>query len=1005
MSELRPASGEPLISAKTQFLQNSAGTEPPRPEDQDIGIGRIVDVVAAGNGERLIVAESGLYRLGAAWELTPLRPMGGDDVGWITDIVDAEDGERLIGAVSGLYRLGAAWELTPLRPIGGDDVGWVTDIVDAEDGERLIGAVSGLYRLDAAWQLIPLRPAGGGDIGRLADAHIAGNGDWLIVAASGLYRLGKGWELTPLRTPGGSDVEGVAEIVDAGSGEWLIGPEGGYYGFGKEWEIPPALAARDGGESGRRVADIVDEGSGEWLIGAASGLYRLDPAWELTLLQPRGGDNIGSATGIVDAGSGEWLIGGERGLYRLDGAWELTPLRPPGGGDLGRVEGIVDLGSGERLIHAVKGDPQLPGAKTGLYRLSAARELVPLAGGGDIGWWISDIVEVGSGERLIGAESGLYRLGTAIPLAVDKSLFAEVPNDSYHTFRWIVHHPCVAVLPEANLLGARLQADEGWEQVVVQRPGAVGRDAIAIDFTRVLHAQERGATVTATLGFRPTETDAFEPVAGSERTVRVNWGPWDYAEEYTRRWLPWGVGAQTVLFGALLLAARRSRAAWEVVTDPLWGKVGLWFWAMLRFVPRMQRWVLARWRDALRAGPTAAYLPVPLTGPDGLEMPSTELGAVLAPGRRIWLQGGAGMGKTALVEQVLGDWCAGTGDLGAAFARWGYVPLPIALRDFAQVAVPTAPEEWLFDLAGRRLEAAGLRVEDARLLRGMLTAGYWVLVLDGANEVDDKGAAQQFARRFPQVGMLVTSQAEPRAEAAGLYEVWRLPEDIRAATGSLLKLYLGPERGAEVRRRLEAAPIAADIRSGYDVRLVADLVAAGADPWKLPATRAELYDAMLKPAGKDYAVAELCGVAWGAWVAGRRDLRPGDNIPAALLEPLKRSGVRVVRTQDGEVWQFRHDQMRAYLAARWAAVEEVSPVDLFAATPVIWRLSRSEQQMVWEFFARLLDEDANRRVLAWADEDAERAELQVALRRAWRSRMVGWRPPKHGATGTAGGGD
>ena len=61
--------------------------------------------------------------------------------------------------------------------------------------------------------------------------------------------------------------------------------------------------------------------------------------------------------------------------------------------------------------------------------------------------------------------------------------------------------------------------------------------------------------------------------------------------------------------------------------------------------------------------------------------------------------------------------------------------------------------------------------------------------------------------------------------------------------------------------------------------------------------------------------------------------------------------------------------------------------------------------MVWEFFARLLDEDANRRVLAWADEDAERAELQVALRRAWRSRMVGWRPPKHGATGTAGGGD
>ena len=280
---------------------------------------------------------------------------------------------------------------------------------------------------------------------------------------------------------------------------------------------------------------------------------------------------------------------------------------------------------------------------------------------------------------------------------------------------------------------------------------------------------------------------------------------------------------------------------------------------------------------------------MPLTGPDGRRCRRRSW-------RRRWRRGGGSGCRAApgwgrrLWSSMLGDWCAGTGDLGAAFARWGYVPLPIALRDFAQVAVPTAPEEWLFDLAGRRLEAAGLRVEDARLLRGMLTAGYWVLVLDGANEVDDKGAAQQFARRFPQVGMLVTSQAEPRAEAAGLFEVWRLPEDIRAATGSLLKLYLGPERGAEVRRRMEAAPIAADIRSGYDVRLVADLVAAGADPWALPATRVELYDAMLKPAGKDYAVAELCRVAWGAWVAGRRDLRPGDNIPAALLEPLKRRG-------------------------------------------------------------------------------------------------------------------
>ena len=67
-------------------------------------------------------------------------------------------------------------------------------------------------------------------------------------------------------------------------------------------------------------------------------------------------------------------------------------------------------------------------------------------------------------------------------------------------------------------------------------------------------------------------------------------------------------------------------------------------------------------------------------------MPGVDLGAVarvglaaaLGPGRRVWVQGAAGMGKTVLVDRVVADWCA-AGDLGAGFARWGYVPLPVAL--------------------------------------------------------------------------------------------------------------------------------------------------------------------------------------------------------------------------------------------------------------------------------------------------------------------------------------
>lgn len=58
----------------------------------------------------------------------------------------------------------------------------------------------------------------------------------------------------------------------------------------------------------------------------------------------------------------------------------------------------------------------------------------------------------------------------------------------------------------------------------------------------------------------------------------------------------------------------------------------------------------------------------------------------------------------------------------------------------------------------------------------------------------------------------------------------------------------------------------------------------------------------------------------------------------------------------------------------------MSPVYFFKATPAIWRLASSEQQVMRELFARLLDEDANHRVLDWADEEAKRAKLQVALR-------------------------
>ena len=124
------------------------------------------------------------------------------------------------------------------------------------------------------------------------------------------------------------------------------------------------------------------------------------------------------------------------------------------------------------------------------------------------------------------------------------------------------------------------------------------------------------------------------------------------------------------------------------------------------------------------------------------------------------------------------------------------------------------------------------------------------------------------------------------------------PLTIQAATQPLLELYLGRERGVDAYRTNDGKPIAADMRSGYDVRLVAELFKSGAAPDALPRSRLELYDAMLatarNPDGSAYPTADLCHVAWTCWVDGRRDLRPGQNISAQLLEPLRRQGVNIM---------------------------------------------------------------------------------------------------------------
>ena len=677
-------------------------------------------------------------------------------------------------------------------------------------------------------------------------------------------------------------------------------------------------------------------------------LFRLDD----TGLQPlptADGTEITGSFQIIDAGGGNWLLGTNRIIFNdLDG-------------------GVYHIGTAQ------------------LTRLQVIDGSAPSD--------VSEIVYADDGTWLIGADTGLFRLySVTVPEVLSNETRLDGRKGLEHSFEWRIRHSCAAVLPQSGLFGVRYEGGEWASDVIVQPPEPGQRDEARIVWRHQITAM-KGEKVLAELGFRAHPELDFQPIGPPYAEVKIDYSVWDDAKEIAGWLLLWVAAGQTALFGTLLVAARRSRWAWSIVTDPNWGKLGIQFWTLLRFWPALQRRLMARWMDALRDRyPARPYLPMPLAGPENAEIMSTNLVGMLSPGKRFWLQGAAGMGKTVLIDRVIADYCDGSVDLAAAFARWKYVPVPIALRDFADIKMPDKPEEWLLELVGRRLESAGLRIEDERLLRGIVAAGYMVLVLDGANEVDDRGSVQQFAQRFTQVGMLVTSQIEPSNEAAELFDLWRLPPDIRDAAKPLLELDLGEERGREVWGVLKDSQVMSDIRSGYDVRLIAGLVEGGMAPDEIPSSRLGLYDKMLGLArnrdGTPYPVARLCGVAWKTWVAGRRDLVPSDNMPGELLAPLRDQAVRLVATQDGTRWQFRHDQMRGYLAARWAAIEEVSPMDLFKKTPDVWRLERSEQRIVWEFFADLIGAKEGSPVLDWSTLAVERAELQVALRSVAQS--DGW---------------
>jgi hypothetical protein len=780
--------------------------------------------------------------------------------GFVFKMHDLTTGAVLIGAERGLFRFDPAAE--HVTPVGGGAIGAVDHIHDLPDGAVLIYAENGWFRFDPAAG--PMTAVGGAATGRPGNIHNLLGGVPLIVAERGLFRLDPAAGLVmPLDKAARG---GVHYVHDLAGGGVLIGALNGWFHFDPTaGRVMPV----DGVVTGS-VYDMHDLAGSGVLIGTDTGLFRFNLA--TTRVVPVG-DATGAVYHIHDLPDGAVMIGAANGLFRFDSA--TGRVMRVDGEATGGVYNMHDLAGGGLLIPAKNGwfrydsatarvvlvgraatDPlldfmaemhDLPGgavlmrATNRWFRFDPVAEQVMPAG--EVGTTVCDEVHsLPNGTSLIHNCTGLLMVPSR-PLSeagVEKAMdFGRLkPSNDWVEVRLKFSHPCA---PASGNLGLTLAAEAGvtgrQEQPVRRIHDPLRQSANEATLATSIKFNRAGEW---TLQLRQGPTAIGQPLRFSlaARTASELLSAWKIV-------LAIIAGLYALAFAVLLLLTRRHTGAFRILSDSVWAKFLTLPFFFLRHMPAVQRWVLEPWYQAVRRSTQTEvrFLDPPVSNASGAQTQGSGLLQYLHDTPRLWLQGRSGMGKSS----IFAAWeraYFGAQDaprLSAAARRYGFILIMLPVRHYA--ALPpletNRPESWVLEAVRRRLEEFGLAIRDLGLIEAMLKAGHIALALDGTNEADRDAAITAFARQFPQVRLLVTSQA---AGAEG-WEVWRLPEDVVSLRDGLLALWLGTERGALLSRRIVAEGLSDSIVSGYDLRLVADL--AGADPERapLPANRIALYRA------------------------------------------------------------------------------------------------------------------------------------------------------------------
>jgi hypothetical protein len=330
------------------------------------------------------------------------------------------------------------------------------------------------------------------------------------------------------------------------------------------------------------------------------------------------------------------------------------------------------------------------------------------------------------------------------------------------------------------------------------------------------------------------------------------------------------------------------------------------------------------------------------------------------------------MGKTALIGNLTNMHFGAATSAFAAYRRHGYLLLPIVARQFAEAGGEDKRDPaWLIGCIRAVLSSNGLIFESDALLRAILHKGTLAIAIDGLNEVARDRSVEAFADTFKNTSILVTSQDE----GGGRFQTWRLPADIGEYTEQLLCIYLGEQKGKTVFVRIQACGLSAYLQSGYDVRLVVDLTRDDPENSPLPTDRLGLYGSIVNAAWPQGAQsqrrmqeAQLEAAAWKLVsekepYEDKRRLKPDVDLPRQLLTTLanaQQSGcsVRLVRSI-GQDFEFVHDQMNLYQAARWFAGQgrSISEIRQLISASKIWKDTKDAQRTLWGFVASMLSHE------------------------------------------------